>query len=59
MTAAVVALTVRTSFEAAALASLLTLDRQAAAARDMRTTKVGKRIEGSSVSCQSRNWPIR
>ena len=55
MTAAIVALTVRTSFEAAALASLLTPERQPAAARARRTMRVGKRIEGSSVSRQGRN----
>src|ERR1044071_7195639 len=50
MTAAVVALTVRASLEAAALASLLTTARQPAATRAKRTARVDKRIEPSSLS---------
>src|SRR5262245_34331801 len=49
-TAAIVALTVLTSFDAAARASLLTPGRQPAAARARRITRVWKRIGRSSVS---------
>src|SRR5436190_3588532 len=55
-TGAVVALTVRTSLEPAALASLSMLGRQPAAVRTRRTRRMGKRIDCSSVAYAERDF---